>query len=91
MKTIRDFNLENKKVIIRVDFNVPIKEGIILDDTRIKESLETINYAINNKAKVILLSHLGRVKTEEDKKDKTLKPVSERLQELLGRDVIFIK
>ena len=71
-KTIRDYELNNKKVIIRVDFNVPIKDGVITDDNRIKESLETINYAINNNAKVILLSHLGRVKTEEDKVKNTL-------------------
>ena len=68
MKTIKDFNLENKKVIIRVDFNVPIKDGKIIDDTRIVESLETIKYAINNNAKVILLSHLGRVKDKEAQK-----------------------
>ena len=55
MKTIRDFDLTNKKVIIRVDFNVPIKEGKITDDNRIVSSLETINYAIKNNAKVILM------------------------------------
>ena len=63
-KTIRDFNLKNKKVIIRCDFNVPIKDGKIIDDTRIKNSLETIKYAIDKNAKVILLSHLGRIKEE---------------------------
>ena len=89
-KTIRDYDLNNKKVIIRVDFNVPLKDGKILDDTRIKESLETINYAINHNAKVILLSHLGRVKTEEDKVNNTLLPVSKRLSELLNKEVIFI-
>ena len=67
MKTIRDFDLNGKKVIIRVDFNVPIKDGNITDDNRIKMSLETINYAIEKNAKVILMSHLGRVKIEEDK------------------------
>ena len=90
MKTIRDFDLKNKKVLIRVDFNVPIKNGIIQDDNRIKESLETINYAINKNAKVILLSHLGRIKSEEDKINNTLLPVSERLSELLQKKVIFI-
>ncbi len=89
MKTIKDLNIKDKKVIIRVDFNVPIKDGIIQDDTRIKESLETINYAIENGSKVILLSHLGRVKTEEDLKN-TLSPVALRLGELLGKDVIFV-
>lgn len=89
MKTIKDFNLENKKVIIRVDFNVPIKDGVITDDTRIVESLKTIKYAVDNKAKVILMSHLGRVKTEEDKKN-TLYPVSVRLSELMDKEVKFI-
>ena len=90
MKTIRDFDLNSKKVIIRVDFNVPIKDGIIEDDTRIKESLKTINYAIEHNAKVILMSHLGRIKEESDKIKNTLKPVSVRLSELLNKDVIFI-
>ena len=89
-KTIRDYDLNNKKVIIRCDFNVPMKDGKIIDDNRIKESLETIKYAIDNNAKVILMSHLGRVKTEEDKKDKSLKAVSDRLSELLKRSVTFI-
>lgn len=88
MRTIRDFDLKNKKVIIRVDFNVPIKDGIITDDTRIVESLETIKYALSKNAKVILLSHLGRVKTEEDKQ--SLEPVSNRLSALLKRKVTFI-
>jgi len=89
MKTIKDFNLQDKKVIIRVDFNVPIKDGIIIDDTRIVESLKTIKYAIDNNAKVILLSHLGRVKTIEDKNN-TLYPVSVRLSKLLNQEVKFI-
>jgi len=89
-KTIKDFDLNDKRVIIRVDFNVPIKDGKITDDNRILESLETINYAIDNKAKVILMSHLGRIKTEEDKKDNSLNIVSKRLSELLDKDVIFI-
>ncbi len=90
MKTIKDFDLNNKKVIIRVDFNVPIKDGVIEDDTRIKESLKTINYAIEHNAKVILMSHLGRIKEASDKIKNTLKPVSIRLSELLNKDVIFI-
>lgn len=89
-KTIKDFNLIGKKVIIRVDFNVPIKNNEISDDNRIIESLETIKYAINNNAKVILMSHLGRVKTDEDKINNSLKIVGERLSELLNKDVIFI-
>ena len=68
-KTIKDFELDGKRVIIRCDFNVPIENGVITDDTRIVASLRTIKYAIRNNAKVILLSHLGKVKVEEDKKD----------------------
>lgn len=89
-KTIKDYDLSGKKVIIRVDFNVPIKDGEITDDNRIKASLETINYAINNNAKVILMSHLGRIKTEEDKIKNTLEPVALRLSELLDKEVIFV-
>lgn len=89
-KTIRDYDLTGKKVIIRVDFNVPIKNGNITDDNRIRESLKTIKYAIDNNAKVILLSHLGRVKTKEDMEKNTLKPVAERLSELLGKEVLFV-
>ena len=89
-KTLRDFELDNKKVIIRVDFNVPIKDGEITDDNRIAESLKTINYCLDKGAKVILMSHLGRVKTEEDKISNTLEPVAYRLSELLGKEVIFV-
>ena len=66
-KTILDYNLKNKRVIIRCDLNVPIKDGVITDDTRIKESIETINHAVKRSAKVLILSHLGRVKEESDK------------------------
>ncbi len=89
-KNIEDFDLSGKKVIIRVDFNVPIKDNKIIDDNRIKMSLKTINYAINNNAKIILMSHLGRVKTEEDKINNSLKIVGDRLSELLGKEVTFI-
>ena len=89
-KTIRDFDLKNKKVIIRVDFNVPIKDNKILDDNRIVMSLKTIKYAIDNNAKVILMSHLGRIKEESDKEKNSLKIVADRLSELLDQEVIFI-
>ena len=89
-KTIRDYELEGKKVIIRVDFNVPIKDDVIQDDNRIRESLETINYALEHNAKIILLSHLGRVKTIEDKETNTLEPVALRLSELLDKEIIFV-
>lgn len=88
-KSIRDFDLNNKKVIIRVDFNVPIKDNKIIDDNRIKMSLKTIKYAIENNAKIILMSHLGRIKEESDKYKNSLKIVSNRLSELLDKEVIF--
>lgn len=89
-KTIKDFDLEGKKVLIRVDFNVPMKDGNITDNNRIVESLKTINYAIDNNAKVILLSHLGRVKEESDLAKNDLRPVSIELSKLLNKEVIFI-
>ena len=89
-KTVRDYNLNNKKVIIRCDFNVPMKDNKIIDDNRIRESLETILYCINHNAKVILLSHLGRIKTKEDLEKNSLKPVATRLSELLGQNVVFV-
>ena len=89
-KTIKDFDLKNKNVIIRVDFNVPIKDNKILDDNRIVMSLKTIKYATSNNAKVILMSHLGRIKEESDKDKNSLKIVAKRLSELLNQRVIFI-
>ena len=91
MKTIRDMNVVNKRVILRLDLNVPLKDGQIVDDFRIKASLETINYLINNQAKVIILSHLGRIKSNEDKKKYSLEIVATRLKELLGKEVYFSK
>lgn len=91
MKRIEDINLNNKKVIIRVDYNVPMDKDLnITDDNRIKESLKTINYCLDKNCKIILLSHLGKVKTEDDLKTKSLKPVSIRLSELLKKEVTFI-
>ncbi len=90
MKTIVDFRLSKKRVIIRCDLNVPIKDGVIEDDTRIRESLETIKLAIDAGAKVIILSHLGRIKDEADKAENSLLPVSKRLSELLGVPVKFV-
>ena len=88
-KTIKDFDLEGKRVIIRCDLNVPMNNGVIEDDTRIKASIRTIKYAIKHNAKVILLSHLGKVKEEKDKKDNSLYPVSFRLSNYLGKEVKF--
>lgn len=89
-KTIKDYNLYDKKVIIRCDFNVPMADNVILDDNRIIASLDTIEYAINNGAKVILMSHLGRIKDASDLAKNSLEPVAKRLEELLKRKVIFI-
>ncbi len=88
-KTIKDYDLNGKKVIIRCDLNVPIDNGIILDDTRIRSSIKTIRYAINNGASVILLSHLGRVKNVDDKKNNSLYPVSIALSNILKKEVLF--
>lgn len=88
-KTIRDYDLKNKRVIIRVDFNVPMKDGIITDDNRIIESLETIKYAIDKDAKVVLMSHLGRIKEPSDLEKNSLRLVAKRLSELLNKKVIF--
>lgn len=89
-KSITDLDIRGKKVIIRVDFNVPIENGKIVDDNRIVQALDTIKYALDQQAKVILLSHLGRIKTEEDKEKNSLTPVAIRLSELLCRPVSFI-
>ena len=89
-KTVKDLNIDNKKVIIRCDFNVPVKEGKITDDTRIVKSLPTIKYCLEHNAKIILMSHLGRVKTEEDKTKNDLSVVATRLSELLDKNVTFV-
>lgn len=83
-------DLEGKKVLVRVDFNVPIKNGVISDDNRIVAALPTIKYIVEHGGKAILLSHLGRVKSDADKKELTLKPVAERLSELLEKPVTFV-
>ena len=89
-KTVRDLDVTGKKVLVRVDFNVPIKDGVIKDDNRIKAALPTLKYLLEKGAKVIAFSHLGRIKEEADKKSKTLLPVSKRLAELLGKEVKFV-
>lgn len=89
-RTVKDLDIDNKKVIIRCDFNVPLKEGEITDDTRIVKSLPTIKYCLEHNAKVILMSHLGRVKTLEDKVKNDLSVVATRLSELLDKNVTFV-
>ena len=88
--TIRDIDVKGKKVLIRVDFNVPMKDGVITDDNRIQAALPTINHVIEHGGRAILFSHLGRVKTVEDKEKNSLKVVSKRLEELLNKPVLFI-
>lgn len=89
MKTLRDLNIDNKKVIIRCDLNVPIEDNKITDNTRIVKSLKTINYCLERASKVIIMSHLGRIKTSEDKAKNSLKIVATELGKLLDQDVYF--
>jgi phosphoglycerate kinase len=89
-KVVTDLAVTGKKVLVRADFNVPMKDGEITNDNRIVQALPTIKYLLENNAKVILFSHLGKVKTEEDKAKLSLKPVATRLGELLGKDVTFV-
>ncbi|GAW63930.1 phosphoglycerate kinase [Ligilactobacillus acidipiscis DSM 15836] len=89
--TVSDLkDLKGKKVLIRVDFNVPLKDGKIGDDNRMVAALPTIKYVTENGGKAILFSHLGRVKKEEDKKELTLRPVAQHLAELLDKPVTFV-
>ncbi|MDE6314295.1 MAG: phosphoglycerate kinase [Lachnospiraceae bacterium] len=88
-KSVDDINVAGKKVLVRCDFNVPLKDGKITDENRLVAALPTIKKLIADGGKIILCSHLGKVKTEEDKKTKTLAPVAARLSELLGQEVKF--
>lgn len=90
MNTIENISLKNKTVILRSDLNVTIKDGKIIDDTRIKASLKTINYILNQDAKLLIMSHLGKVKTEKDKEKNDMKIVYDRLNELLPDKISFI-
>lgn len=87
-KTIRDIDPSGKRVLVRVDFNVPIKDGVVTDDTRIQAALPTINYLLEKGAAVILFSHLGRPKDGPDPKY-TMKPVAEHLSKVMGKPVSF--
>jgi len=89
-KNVRDLELKGKKVLIRVDFNVPMKDGVITNDNRIVAALPTIKHILSEGGRVVAFSHLGKVKTEEDKLTKSLKPVAERLAELLGQEATFV-
>ncbi len=95
-QTVRDLNVTDKKVIVRVDFNVPIEAGVITNDNRIVQALPTINYLLKHNAKIILMSHLGKIdhkdpeKTEADKLKNNLAPVAVRLAELVDAPVRFV-
>jgi phosphoglycerate kinase len=86
--SIRDLDLARKRVFVRVDFNVPLKKGVLGDDTRIRSSLPTIRYALEHGATVVLASHLGRPKGKPNP-ELSLRPVADRLSQLLGRPVAF--
>ncbi len=88
-KSVDDINVKGKKVLVRCDFNVPLIDGKITDENRLVAALPTIKKLIADGGKIILCSHLGKVKTEEDKQTKTLAPVAARLSELLGQEVKF--
>ncbi|PTM21886.1 phosphoglycerate kinase [Lactobacillus sp. PFC-70] len=88
--TVSDLDLKGKKVLMRVDFNVPIKDGVIGNDNRIVAALPTIKYVIEHGGKAILLSHLGRIKKEDDKPGLSMRPVAERLSNLLNKPVTFV-
>ena len=90
MNTIKDIDLKNKKVVIRVDYNVPMENGIIKDSSKIKKSLRSINYLLENNCRVVILSHFGRIKSEEDKAKNSLKIVAKELANLLGKNVKFL-
>jgi phosphoglycerate kinase len=89
-KSVDDINVKGLRVLCRCDFNVPLKNGEITDENRLVAALPTIKKLIADGGKVILCSHLGKVKTEEDKQTKTLAPVAKRLSELLGQEVKFV-
>ena len=88
--TVKDVDLKGKKVLVRVDFNVPLKDGVITNDNRITAALPTIKYIIEQGGRAILFSHLGRVKEEADKEGKSLAPVAADLAAKLGQDVAFL-
>ena len=88
--TLRDIDLKGKKVVMRVDFNVPIKEGVIKDDTRVQGALPSIKYVLEQGGSLVLMSHLGRPDEKGITADTTLKPVAAYLEKLLGKTVVFV-
>lgn len=89
-KIVYDLELKDKTVLVRADFNVPLKDGEITNDNRIVQALPTIKYIIEQGGKVVLFSHLGKVKEESDKESLTLKPVADDLSKKLDKDVVFV-
>lgn len=89
MKSIKDIDVRDKTVILRVDYNVPISDGVVMDTNKIDESLETINYLLSNNARVIVMSHLGKVKSKEDMDKNSLLPVKDILSNKLNKEVMF--
>ena len=90
MKTLKDIDVSNKSVVIRCDFNVPMEGVRITDNSKIVKSLDTLKYLLDRNCKIVILSHLGRVKSEEDKSKNTLKYVGQELSNLLGKEVKFV-
>ncbi len=87
--SIKDLDVQGKRVLMRVDFNVPVKEGVVTDDTRITAALPSVNYVLGNGGSLVLMSHFGRPKGKGYEADFSLKPVAARLEQLLGKPVIF--
>ena len=90
MEYIENIDTNNKKVILRLDLNVTIKNGEIMDDTKIVKSIPTIKYLLNNGCNILIMSHLGKIKTLEDKMQNSLKPVKDVLEKLLEQEVVFV-
>ena len=89
-KTLKDIALQGKRVVMRVDFNVPIKEGVIKDDTRIKGALPSINYVLEQGGSLVLMSHLGRPDEKGITGDTTLKIVADYLSKMINKDIVFV-
>lgn len=90
MRYIEDIDVENKKVILRLDLNVTIKDNVIMDDTRIKKSIPTIKYLLSKNAHVLIMSHLGKIKSESDKLNNSLRVVMNHMSKLLNREIYFV-